>query len=342
MKTLVWVGHFRGTSGFAIATREYVHAFMRHYPSVQIAPLVALEPENPFAPYVRPNSRREGAFELVHHLPTTDPEADAYFSVIEYDRVLPGWGPLLDQAKIVFTQSHFCKEVFVKEVSDPSKIHVVPYILPPGFTARGLRLRYFPKTTFVVGSIFEWIPRKLPEILIRAFVEEFRPEEPVTLVLRTYNVPEGALEKILATLDGNKNIKLLETPLDDMPAFYRGLDCYCSCTAGEGYGQTLAEAMACGVPTVAARHSGNLDFMTDANSYLVDVGSWESVPEGTGEHWKLPAREGIKTALREIFDGWAHEEPNPKAKKALTVRRSLTPWHASRIMFRALKPFLFS
>ncbi|HMF34072.1 MAG TPA: glycosyltransferase [Candidatus Lokiarchaeia archaeon] len=342
MKPLVWVGHFRGTSGFATATREYARAFMRHYPEVSISPLAALEPSDTFAKFVISLPVPQGAFELVHHLPTTDPMADAYFSVIEYDRAPAEWGPLLDQAKVVFTQSNFCKKIFTKMVGDPSKIYIVPYILPPGFSPRGPRQRFFPSSTFVVGSAFEWIPRKLPELLIRAFVEEFSSVEPVALVLRTYNVPDGTLEAVLAPLEGNKNIMFLGAPVDDMPAFYRGLDCYCSCTAGEGYGQTLAEAMACGVSTVASRHSGNLDFMTDDNSYLVDVGPWEPVPEGAGEQWKIPKVDGIKTALRQVYEHWAKKERDYRTRRAAGIRRSLTPWHASRIMFRALKAFLFT
>ena len=41
------------------------------------------------------------------------------------------------------------------------------------------------------------------------------------------------------------------------------------CTAAEGLGLTIAEAMACGKPVIATAYSGNLQFMTDENSFLV-------------------------------------------------------------------------
>ena len=42
---------------------------------------------------------------------------------------------------------------------------------------------------------------------------------------------------------------------------------------------TLAEAMVLGKPVIATAYSGNLDFMTPQNSYLVEC---ETVPVGRG------------------------------------------------------------
>lgn len=336
----MWVGHFRGYSGFATATRQYVRAFMCHYPDVSIAPLAALDPNDPFTPLVK--EAPQGAFELVHHHPTTDPEADAYFSIVEYDRVLPEWEPLLENAKLVFTQSKFCQGVFEKVVTNPSKIYVVPYILPYGIPSRAPRLRMFPTDRFVVGSIFEWVPRKIPHLMIQAFVEEFRQSEPVMLVLRIENAPPGAVDRILKSLDGNKNVQIIPQPMPNIATFYHSLNCYFSCTAGEGYGQTLAEAMACGVPTIGARHSGNLDFMTDENSYLVDVGGWTPSEDDPRQRWKLPKMEGMRAALREVYDMWAKKEKDPRVRRAISLRKQLTPWHASQALMRGLKPFLFA
>ena len=46
-------------------------------------------------------------------------------------------------------------------------------------------------------------------------------------------------------------------------------DCYVSLHRAEGFGLTIAEAMLCRKPVIATAYSGNMDFMTPANSYLV-------------------------------------------------------------------------
>ena len=55
-----------------------------------------------------------------------------------------------------------------------------------------------------------------------------------------------------------------------MAALFARADCYVSLHRAEGFGLTLAEAMALGKPVIATGFSGNTDFMTPANSYLVD------------------------------------------------------------------------
>jgi glycosyltransferase involved in cell wall biosynthesis len=45
-------------------------------------------------------------------------------------------------------------------------------------------------------------------------------------------------------------------------------DCYVSLHRAEGFGLTMAEAMALGKPVIATGYSGNLAFMTAENSYL--------------------------------------------------------------------------
>jgi glycosyltransferase involved in cell wall biosynthesis len=46
-------------------------------------------------------------------------------------------------------------------------------------------------------------------------------------------------------------------------------DCYVSLHRSEGFGLTMAEAMYCGKPVIATAYSGNVDFMTHENSFLI-------------------------------------------------------------------------
>ena len=167
---------------------------------------------------------------------------------------------------------------------------------------------------FVFGSVFEWVPRKVPERTIQAFTEEFDRDEPVRLVLKASH-PDGLDPiQLVKEISDDERIVTITADLPDLAAFYRGLDAYISCTAGEGYGQTLAEAMACGIPAIASRNGGNLDFMNDDNSYLVDVEDWSFAFTLDGEdyRWRMPKVEAIRSCIREVYDHWLQGKEKPK------------------------------
>ena len=55
-----------------------------------------------------------------------------------------------------------------------------------------------------------------------------------------------------------------------MPRLYAGADAYVLPSRGEGWGRPYMEALAMGLPTIASRFSGNLEFMDDETSWLID------------------------------------------------------------------------
>jgi glycosyltransferase involved in cell wall biosynthesis len=69
-------------------------------------------------------------------------------------------------------------------------------------------------------------------------------------------------------------------------------DCYVSLHRSEGFGLTMAEAMMCGKPVIATGYSGNLDFMADADSFLVPFRTVAidrtHGPYKAGYHWADP------------------------------------------------------
>ena len=118
------------------------------------------------------------------------------------------------------------------------------------------------------------IHRKNPIGLIEAFCRAFRPGEGPTLVLKSINghLARGAVRsgsrghrrrvRISSLMDGY-------LPARERDALMNACDCYVSLHRSEGFGLTLAEAMALEKPTIATAYSGNLAFMTPENSFLV-------------------------------------------------------------------------
>lgn len=342
MKTsnLVWIGRYRGHMGFATATREYIMALLPHVPDLKIAPLEVLEEGNSMRKYLVDFPLDDDVVKVVNHLPTTDPEADAYLSVWEYDRIPEEWAEIFNRATVVMTQSTYCRDVFAAQIEEPSKIHVIPYIIPACYTPEGPRSRLLDEGTFVFGSVFEWVPRKCPERTIQAFTEEFDKDENVRLLIRA-DAPGGkVLDGLIGEISDDPRIVAMKEPVNDLAAFYRGLNAYTLCTAGEGWSQTLTEAMACGVPTIASRHSGNLDFMNDANSFLVDVHDWSLATDMQGFKWKLPKVSSIRDAFREAFESRNDGSTRRKIENALATCKKFNRERVGKMIFNAIKSLL--
>ena len=103
--------------------------------------------------------------------------------------------------------------------------------------------------------------------------------------------------------------------------------------------------MACGLPTIGARHSGVLDFMNDQNSYLVDVEPWSVAPPPIGNppgeyRWRCPKVAGIQQAMRTVYEQWKTHVPDPKAHAATRLRTELTPEKIGPKILAALRPYL--
>ena len=83
-------------------------------------------------------------------------------------------------------------------------------------------------------------------------------------------------------------------------------DCYVSLHRSEGFGFTVAEAMAFGRPAISTGYSGTMDFTTAANSYLVD---YSLVPIGEGAdpyppegEWAEPDLDHAAALMRQVVE----------------------------------------
>jgi len=156
------------------------------------------------------------------------------------------------------------------------------------------------------------MPRKNPLGLIRAFRLAFRRDEPVELVIKVSPqerfYPEWWAELRAAAREAG--VKLIDRSLErgELLALMDAADAYVSLHRSEGFGLTLAESMLLGKPTIATGYSGNLDFMTTSNSYLVNYSrvkiAEEIAPYPRGSVWAEP---DVHHAA--MLMGWVYEHP---------------------------------
>ena len=338
---VVWKGFFEGDTGYIVATRQYVAATELAGLKTSIMPLQPLQANNPLNKYIMPIERDD--LVILHQIPTVSPREQAYFTVTEFDIPPHEWWIPLSQSKLILTQSKFCRESFSKIPGiDKNKIKIVNFVVPQSLSPKGDTIRDTliynkPMNDYacVFGSIFEWVSRKKPELMWQAFTEEFDKNEDV-LFLNKMSIPQGFRswkKQFNKYQQADPRILLVNKHLDDIGTFYRSLDGYVSPTAGEGWGATLIEAMACGTPTIGSNHGGNLDYMNNKNSWLVDTGPWEYIGNDPTnklwmvhdyQRWKLPEVASIRKAMREIYELKQEGKVSPRVIEGLKVKEQFS------------------
>jgi tetratricopeptide (TPR) repeat protein len=218
-------------------------------------------------------------------------------------------------AGVAVSKLHKVPETFDAELFDPG---VAP------LSVEGL-------DGFVFLSMFSWIPRKAWDVLLRAWFEEFGARDDVTLLLKTdaalsppgtdcrREVDSFVRDELHRNPRKGPRVVVLDRPLEmtEVPRLYRRADAFVLASHGEGWGRPYMEAMAMELPTIATRWSGNLEFMNDDNSYLVDY-KLVGAPSNSwlrGQRWAQPSVRDLRRTMRSLY-----ENPTEAAATGLRAR----------------------
>jgi len=202
-------------------------------------------------------------------------------------------------------------------------------------------------TTFL--AVFEWTHRKGWDVLLKAWSEAFTARDDVRLVIRAYpaNAIEGdpgawveeQINQFLSSIGSSREacapIAVLGRQIaeGDMPRLYASADVYLAPSRGEGWGRPHMEAMSSGLLTIATRWGGNLDFMDEGNSWLLDIDGLEAIDSREefefyrGQKWAKPSAEHLSGLLRRA----AASPDGRKAIGAKARRDMVERWDWKRI-----------
>lgn len=253
----------------------------------------------------------------------------------ELETIPEEWRAALAQVDEIMVASVFIEEAFRRYTDKPVFRVPLPVTASVG---SGTRRDDFGLASdkFVFMNSFDFnssVARKNPFAAIDAFQAAFPNDRgDVQLLIKSSNgsrYPED-FHRLLAATAGDHRILVRDEVIDrsHVHALQRCIDAYVSLHRAEGFGLGLAECMAIGKPVIATGWSGNLDFMTAANSCLVDYSLVPVAPgayqHAQGARWAEPDVDQAAAFMRRLVD-----EPGYAAgvgrRAAADVSRTLCP-----------------
>ncbi|TNC27352.1 FkbM family methyltransferase [Amycolatopsis alkalitolerans] len=222
----------------------------------------------------------------------------------------PGWMHeafgLLDE---VWTVSDFCRTAFAKHAPIPVKTIPVP-VRDPGEPARPERTPGDPVRFLFAFDFNSVAQRKNPWGAVAAFQKAFPGREDVRLTIKTINGRSHPLEaeRLRAAVAGDGRIELIEhyLSLDELHQLYEDSSCYVSLHRSEGFGLTVAEAMARAMPVISTDYSSTTEFLDEHTGWPIP---YELVKVGKGcgpyeaeSSWAEPDLDAAAAAMRQVAD----------------------------------------
>jgi hypothetical protein len=188
-------------------------------------------------------------------------------------------------------------------------------------------------------SVFPFGERKGYDILLKAFVRAFEPEDNVTLTIHSLSMEQNIKQLnmtpgqwVESFCQGKKHapIFLSSQLLDDshLVSLINNFNVLVFPSRAEGFGLGLIEAGACGKPCIATNYSGMTDYLIEDVGWGIDY-TLKDIPlqylpyfkNYVGGKWAEPNVEHLIQLMRYVYNN--QDEVKVKGKNALERTRTL-------------------
>jgi glycosyltransferase involved in cell wall biosynthesis len=240
----------------------------------------------------------------------------------ETDKLPPDFAVGAQMMDEIWTASEYNKQAIINAgVTKP--IYVIPEAIdinPPAINPSKTNYDDY----FKFYSIFEWTERKNPVALLKAFWEEFKQDEKVCLVLKTY-LDNFTQERRNDVKHYIRNIKkqILEgkegPPVfvcnflmsrNQIYRFHNAHDCLVSTHRGEGWGVPQMEAMLLSKPIISTNCGGIHEYLKDKeDAFLIDHKLIPIVENSRNQQWYRQDQNWadvdinkLKAAMRYVYE----------------------------------------
>jgi glycosyltransferase involved in cell wall biosynthesis len=258
---------------------------------------------------------------IYHHISGKDPKSiNIGYWAWELERLHDSWMPGFDYIDEIWTVSNFCAQTFKKYTK--KRVQIVPIAI----TKELLKIENYienQKLTVLfqsqkkyITSIIDFrscIVRKNLIGTLKFFSKfSFINQDNIYLVLKILNFPSLVeIRNMIETYVPNHSHKIIiiqdNLSAEDLNALIKNSIALVSLHRSEGFGIPLAIAMGLGTPVLATGFSGNLDFMNEDNSFLVQYDLVEvssdsaKIYQVNGAKWAQPNLSSALDQLNKII-----------------------------------------
>ena len=243
----------------------------------------------------------------------------------------------------IWVPSTFCQRAVQAMTAKP--VNVMPHVVsasavPQAGCRENLQIGLDEFVFLYVFDATSMVGRKNPHCLVDAFEAAFADHERVRLVLKVTNADKDVeFSRYLDALAArNTRCLVLRKYMEasELAGLVHTADCYVSPHRTEGFGLTVAEAMALGVPVIATDYGGTADFVTEEVGYplryrLVEIDR-DHGPYAKGAIWPDPSREHLRKLLRDVV-----ENPGEAAAKGERGRARMLSDYSAAAVGRRIK-----
>jgi glycosyltransferase involved in cell wall biosynthesis len=366
---LIWTGVPYDPTGYGTEARGFIEMLDRYRLNLKIIPQSFHQGDDSLTPEQKTRfAELEKAVVhpvqsiVVQHLPANlfnerfHGRINIGRTMFETNRIPWEWAGQCNRMNEIWVPCHYNIETFASSGVLPQKLRVVPGGVDSSVFHPAAPPLEPKQKDFVFLSVFGWFDHKGWDLLLTAYCTEFRPEEDVMLEIKTLDYmrrptpPEKQIGNFIDSLripgGSIPELRIINSNLasSQMPGLYTGCDAFVLPSRGEAWGRPYLEAMACGLPVIGSRWSGNLEFMNDENSYLIDIEGLEDVRDNVdmqlylGHKWARPSLEHLRHLMRHVFEH--RQEARAKGIRARQdVCQKWTWGHAANIAVRELAKY---
>lgn len=267
------------------------------------------------------------------------------YCVCEASPLNQAYAQPLSHVQEVWTCSEYCREIISQYHCN---VHCIPHVVERHVSGGELALATMRARSNCQENSFVFLnisatgdKRKNLQCLVAAFRKAAKDMPGAHLLIKA---PEYA--RVAGSNDDN--ITWISEYLTDaeISALYELSHVYVGSHHSEGWGFTLSDAMLFGKPVIATNYSGNLQFMTPSNSFLVaceeraiDQDDCFSVFT-TNMKWAYPSCDELAEKMRLTFDHYADSVVTDRVQQAQVDIQQYNRARVAPLLYRRLNHIL--